>query len=94
MYPEVQTKVQKQIDHVISSGQLPIFNDRASLPYINCIVWKCLQWNSGTYSHTLAYVSVLHRLVTLPGLGCKIMESNKYRGYKILKNTTVLLNIW
>ena len=94
VYPEVQTKAQEQIDRVIGSGRLPTFDDRASLPYIDCIVWECLRWNPGAYSHTLAYVSVLQGLVTPLGLGRKVTEDNEYRGYKIPKNTTVLPNVW
>ncbi|KIP12415.1 hypothetical protein PHLGIDRAFT_498342 [Phlebiopsis gigantea 11061_1 CR5-6] len=78
VHPEIQVKAQAQIDKVIGSDRLPTFEDRESLPYIDCIVWECLRWNP----------------VTPLGLARKVTEDDEYRGYKIPKNTTVLPNVW
>jgi cytochrome P450 len=45
--PEVQKHAQEEIDRVCV-GRLPDFNDRASLPFIQCIVWESLRWNPVT----------------------------------------------
>ncbi|KAF9469506.1 cytochrome P450 [Collybia nuda] len=44
--PECQARAQKEIDTVIGSGRLPGFEDRESLPYVECLVQETLRWNS------------------------------------------------
>lgn len=36
--PEVFKKAQDEIDQVIGSDRLPTFHDRASLPYLDCVL--------------------------------------------------------
>ncbi|KAF9064350.1 cytochrome P450 [Rhodocollybia butyracea] len=36
-HPDVQTKAQAEIDHVIGRDRLPTFEDRQSLPYVESI---------------------------------------------------------
>ena len=38
LYPEVQKKVQAEIDSVVGPNRFPDFHDRPSLPYINAVV--------------------------------------------------------
>ena len=45
LYPEVQKKVQAEIDAVIGPDRLPNFQDRPSLPYVNAVVKESLRWN-------------------------------------------------
>ena len=42
--PEVLAKAQKEIDSVIGNDRFPTFDDRANLPYIDCIFKECLRW--------------------------------------------------
>ncbi|KAI0092993.1 cytochrome P450 [Irpex rosettiformis] len=44
LHPEVQKKAQEEIDRVIGRDRLPDFNDRDSLPYINCVLHETLRW--------------------------------------------------
>ncbi|KIJ32411.1 hypothetical protein M422DRAFT_265740 [Sphaerobolus stellatus SS14] len=46
MYPEVQKKAQREIDHVVGSARLPDFGDKNSLPYINAIIKESLRWQN------------------------------------------------
>lgn len=44
-HPEVVKRAQSELDRVIGRGQLPTLEDRASLPYIECVVkevWRYL----------------------------------------------------
>lgn len=38
MYPDVFRKAQAEIDRVIGPDRLPDFDDRESLPYLECII--------------------------------------------------------
>nr|XP_020016190.1 cytochrome P450 2J2-like [Castor canadensis] len=43
LYPEVQEKVQAEIDSVIGQEKLPSLVDRASMPYINAVIHEVLR---------------------------------------------------
>lgn len=43
-FPEVQRKAQEEIDRVVGADQLPSFEHRDDLPYINALVKECLRW--------------------------------------------------
>lgn len=49
-YPECQAKAQEEIDHVIGSKRLPEFEDRESLPYVECLMQEA-------FRYTFPYVS-------------------------------------
>lgn len=45
LHPDVYRKAQKEIDSVVGSSRLPDFDDRASLPYLNCVIketYRCV----------------------------------------------------
>ena len=44
-HPEVAKKAQAEIDRVIGNERLPTFEDRASLPYIDCILKEVHRYN-------------------------------------------------
>lgn len=48
LYPEVQKRAQTELDHVIGKDRLPDFTDRASLPYLECILSETLRWHPVT----------------------------------------------
>jgi len=41
--PECQLRAQEEIDVVIGSERLPEFDDRSSLPYIECVLQETLR---------------------------------------------------
>lgn len=45
-YPDVQAKLQDELDRVVGSGRLPDFGDFSSLPYFQCVLDETLR--SGT----------------------------------------------
>lgn len=45
-YPEVLAKAHAQIDAVVGANRLPTFEDRAKLPYIDCIFKEVLRWGA------------------------------------------------
>ena len=44
LYPEVQRKVQEQIDQVVGRDRLPEFSDLESLPYLRAIFRELIRW--------------------------------------------------
>jgi cytochrome P450 len=44
LHPDIQRKAQKQIDEVVGSNRLPIFDDRDRLPYLDYVVQETLRW--------------------------------------------------
>lgn len=53
LHPHVLRKAQKEIDKVLSRGNLPDVFDRESLPYLECVIEQTYRWNTviliGTY---------------------------------------------
>ena len=43
-HPECFKKAQKEIDTVVGRDRLPTFEDRPSLPYLECIMSEVLRW--------------------------------------------------
>lgn len=44
LFPDVQKRVQAEIDSVIGRDRLPTFEDRASLPYVEAILRETFRW--------------------------------------------------
>ncbi|PFH50357.1 hypothetical protein AMATHDRAFT_145202 [Amanita thiersii Skay4041] len=76
-HPEILVKAQEEMDRVVGLERLPDLGDRASLPYLDCIINEVLRWNPP---------------VPL-GLPHRLMEDDTYRGYFIPEGTNVLANI-
>ncbi|THH18237.1 hypothetical protein EW146_g2711 [Bondarzewia mesenterica] len=76
--PEVQEKAREEIDRVIGSDRLPDFDDRESLPYLECVIKEIYRWASP---------------VPL-GLPHRSVNDDKYRGYDIPGDTIIVPNIW
>lgn len=77
-YPEVQEKVQKEIDEVIGSERTPSFYDRQRTPYTEATIYEIQR------TATLVPINIPHRNIK----DCTI------RGYKIPKDSYILANLW
>jgi len=78
LHPEVYKKAQAEIDRVIVDSRLPDFEDRHSLPYLECVLKEVYRWNPP------GGLGVPHRL----------MEDDTYRGYHLPAGSMVVSNIW
>lgn len=45
LYPDVQKRAQEEIDAAIGTDQLPTFEDRTSLPYVEAVLRETLRWH-------------------------------------------------
>eukprot|EP00057_Strongylocentrotus_purpuratus_P025522 XP_011679996.1 PREDICTED: steroid 17-alpha-hydroxylase/17,20 lyase isoform X2 [Strongylocentrotus purpuratus] len=75
-YPDVQAKIQGEIEVEIGRGRHPVIKDRGNLPYTEATLYEMIRYS------TVGPVGVPHAT----------MVDTKFRGYLIPKGTTVLLN--
>ncbi|KAG9218210.1 hypothetical protein CCMSSC00406_0005891 [Pleurotus cornucopiae] len=78
LYPEVQRKAQEELDRVVGLGNIPTFEDRESLPYIDAIFRELLRWRPP------AAIGVPHSST----------KDDIYRDYYIPKGSIIFANIW
>ncbi|NXV80057.1 CP2J6 protein, partial [Atlantisia rogersi] len=77
VYPDVQAKVQKELDAVLGCSRLISYEDRKKLPYTNAVIHEIQR-----YSNII--------LIALPRLSLKDTE---LLGHPVPKNTIILANI-
>ncbi|KAH9167707.1 cytochrome P450 [Lactarius sanguifluus] len=78
LFPDVQKRVQAELDAVVGRKRLPTFEDRASLPYLEATIKESLRF------HPPTPLGIAHRLV----------EDDDVQGYRIPKGAIILPNIW
>jgi cytochrome P450 len=78
LFPGVVNNAQEEIDRVVGSDRLPIFEDEKQLPYTRAIVKEILRW----------------RPVNKFGMMHATSEDDWYDGYFIPKGTVAVLNWW
>ncbi|KAH9055688.1 cytochrome P450 [Lactarius vividus] len=78
LFPDVQKRVQAELDAVVGRKRLPTFEDRASLPYLEATIKESLRF------HPPTPLGIAHRLV----------EDDDVDGYRIPKGAIILPNIW
>lgn len=44
LYPDVQKKLQAELDNVVGAGRLPTLQDRPNLPYVNACIKEAMRW--------------------------------------------------
>ena len=77
-YPDVQARLQQQLDEAIGSERLPSLKDKLRLPYVEAVI-----------AEVLRHVSIMP--MAIPHSSTK---DSTLCGYKIPSNTKVLLNLW
>jgi cytochrome P450 len=78
LYPEVQRKIQVEIDSVVEREHLPHPSDLGRLTYLSAVVKEILRF---------APVGNL-------ALPHKVTQDDEYNGYRIPKDTTIMANVW
>ncbi|KAJ7605462.1 cytochrome P450 [Mycena polygramma] len=78
LYPDVQSKIQAELDAVVGRSRLPTFADRDHLPYLQATVREALRW------HPVDPVGLPHQSI----------EDDWYEGYFIPKGTICIANVW
>ncbi|XP_002730381.1 cytochrome P450 1A5-like [Saccoglossus kowalevskii] len=77
-YPDVQFKVQSEIDDVIGDGRLPLLSDKGKLPYCEAVIRELLR------IRPVVPLSVPHATTVDTSVG----------GYVVPKDTWIWCNLW
>ncbi|KAK0196555.1 cytochrome P450 [Armillaria mellea] len=95
LYPEIQAKAQAELDAVVGRTQVPNFDDRGRLPYIDAILLEAQMESCGSNGYTLSDIPMLLPLMAF-GLGVahRSVKGDIYRGYHIPAGATVIGNTW
>lgn len=78
MHPDVQAKVQEELDRVLGPYQLPTFEDRDALPYLTATLKEIQRF------HVIGPIGIPHALDT----------DDEYRGYHLPAGSVILPNTW
>ncbi|KAI0040853.1 cytochrome P450 [Auriscalpium vulgare] len=78
LHPDIQKKVQEEIDRVVGGGRLPTFEDRSALVFLDAVIKESLRF------HPPTPLGIAHRL----------SEDDVVAGYHLPKGAIVLANIW
>ncbi|XP_063307028.1 cytochrome P450 2C30-like isoform X1 [Pelobates fuscus] len=73
-FPEIQEKVQREIDEVVGPERFPGMQDRPQLPYTNAVIHECQRILD------LAPIALYHALT----------EDTHFRGFMLPKGTTII----
>jgi len=77
-YPEIQKKVQNELDRVVGRDRLPSYDDMQNLPYFNAVLNEVMRIK------TIAPQALLHR----------VTEDFEVAKYKFKKNMLIYPNIY
>ncbi|ESO88313.1 hypothetical protein LOTGIDRAFT_126160, partial [Lottia gigantea] len=77
-YPEVQKKIQLELDEKIGRDRHPSLDDRPELHYTNAVILEVLRY-------------IRHTPLAIPHMTTKDLE---VEGYRIPSHSTVIMNIW
>ena len=78
MYPDIQRRVQTEIDSVVPKDRLPSLQDRSKLVYTEAVMCEVFRWA------TILPFAVIH----------EISETFDYQDYTFPAKSFLLYNIW
>lgn len=77
-YPEMQVRLQKEVDKVVDRSRLPSIEDQLKLPYVMAFIYEVMRFTS------FVPLTIPHSTTT----------DTSINGYSIPKNTVVFVNQW
>ncbi|CEL57076.1 O-methylsterigmatocystin oxidoreductase OS=Aspergillus flavus (strain ATCC 200026 / FGSC A1120 / NRRL 3357 / JCM 12722 / SRRC 167) GN=ordA PE=2 SV=1 [Rhizoctonia solani AG-1 IB] len=77
-YPDIQAKIQQEVDTVVGDQRLPEIEDQDNLPYIGRVIKEVSRW----------------RPVAPLGVPHACAKDDIYRGHSIPKGSVIMGNIW
>ncbi|KAF9456423.1 cytochrome P450 [Collybia nuda] len=78
LHPEVQSRIQAELDTTVGRDMVPHASDLEHFPYLTAVLKEVLRYAP------VANLALPH----------KVIEEDEYRGYRIPKEATIMANIW
>jgi len=78
LYPDIQKRVQAELDSFVGRERLPTFEDRPNLPFIDAVCKEAMRW----------------RPITPLAVPHAVTEDDVYAGFFIPKGAVVIGNTW
>ncbi|KAF5370376.1 hypothetical protein D9758_006898 [Tetrapyrgos nigripes] len=78
MHPDIQTRIQAEVDAVVGCDRLPVISDRSDMPYVAAVIKEVMRW------HPVLPMSIARQTA----------KDDVYNGYFIPAGTTVIPNVW
>ncbi|KAI0045176.1 cytochrome P450 [Auriscalpium vulgare] len=89
MHPAAFARAQAEIDSIIGRDRLPEFDDRSSLPYLDCVLKEIYR-----QCNAPSFVRRNPLTTDQPGLPHRSVNDDQYCGFDIPADTVVIPNIW
>ena len=77
-FPEVQQRLQREVDLVVGHQRLPRLDDQQALPWVMAFIYEVMRFTS------FVPLTIPHSTTT----------DTTFRGYSVPKNTVVFVNQW
>jgi cytochrome P450 len=78
LWPDVQRKVQAEIDQVVGNDRLPAIEDYEKMPYVRCCIKEAIRWMP----------------TVILGVPHAAVQEDTYKGWRIPLGATVINNVW
>src|SRR2546423_9082753 len=88
-YPHVMRKIQEEIDRVVGSKRLPVWEDEMNLPYLRAAIKGILTLLRSLTSELLRW-----RPVNKFGMNHHLIEDDWFKGHFLPKDSVIMLNWW
>jgi hypothetical protein len=97
LHPDVQRRIQTELDDVIGCDHLPHPSDLNHLPYLMAVLKEVLRYapiaNLGAWINHCP-TSSPHSIISPTALPHKVIDEDEYQGYRIPKDATIIANVW
>ncbi|KAJ2983404.1 hypothetical protein NQ176_g727 [Zarea fungicola] len=77
-FPQQVETAQEELDRVVGRSRLPMYSDKASLPFVCAFIEESTRW----------------RPLTMAGVPHATVQEDVYQGYRIPKGSIVIPNVW
>lgn len=96
LYPEVQAKLQEEVDRVVGESRLPNLSDRGNMPYLECVLKEIYRWRPvvplGQCAQLASSSKISKFIAREVAHTCR--NDDQYGDLAIKAGTVVMANVW
>nr|UYD62317.1 cytochrome P450 [Leptographium qinlingense (nom. inval.)] len=78
VFPDVQPKIQEEVDRVVGPHRMPTIDDYDNMPYVRCCIKESLRWMP----------------TVILGVPHAVTCEDYYKGWRIPNGSTIINNVW